>query len=115
MKKIYKLLAIQMFLLKIDINMLKKFLEAVTIAAIKKELIKLQKLDTNLLKKYDSFTLSDRYGITKEIQDALKNSREYIRQYSKKTIKYFTDIPFCGDITSEKDFIEIVYKIQEGK
>ncbi|WP_160192570.1 hypothetical protein [Ligilactobacillus murinus] len=49
-KKIYKLLAIQMFLLKIDIDMLKKFLKAVTIAAIKKELVKLQKLDTNLLK-----------------------------------------------------------------
>ena len=42
--------------------------------------------------------------LQKEIQDALNNSREYVRHYSKKTIKYFTDIPFCGDITGEKDF-----------
>lgn len=114
-KKIYKLLAIQMFLLKIDIDMLKKCLKGATVEAIDKELVKLQKIDTDLLKKYDPFTLYDRYGITKEIQDALNNSREYVRHYSKKTIKYFTDIPFCGDITGEKDFIETVYKIQAGK
>ena len=39
-----------MFLLKIDIDMLKKCLKGATVEAIDKELVKLQKIDTDLLK-----------------------------------------------------------------
>lgn len=114
-KKIFKLLALQLFLLGLDSDILKNILSEETIEIVKKELLKLQNIKIDFLKKYDTFTLSDRYGITKEIQEAVLGKKNYLRNYNKDTVKYFTDIPFCKDISSEYEFIKIINKIQKGK
>lgn len=114
-KKIHKLLALQIFLLKLPIATLNDLLSGSALESVKREVHKLETFELANLEKYAPEILADRYGITLDMQAALKDKNDYVRNYTQRTAKYFTDLPFCTDIQTEAEFITTLLKIQQQK
>lgn len=114
-KKIHKLLALQVFLLRLPSTTLHELLDGSALESVKQEIHKLETFELANLEKYAPEILADRYGITLEMQTALQGKKDYVRNYTQKTAKYFTDLPFCTDIQTEAEFITTLLKIQQQK
>ena len=115
LKKIHKLLALQLFLLEIRPDALNDLLAGAALDSVKQEVHKLETFSSADLEKYSPEILADRYGITFAMQEALKGKGNYTRNYTQKTARYFTDLPFCTDIQTEAEFIAAVVKIQQQR
>ncbi|WGN90410.1 hypothetical protein [Ligilactobacillus faecis] len=92
-KKIHKLLALQVFLLRLPSTTLHELLDGAALESVKQEVHKLETFELANLEKYAPEILADRYGITLEMQTALQGKKDYVRNYTQKTAKYFDMIP----------------------
>ena len=112
-KKMLKMLALQIKLLKVNSAVFDKLMSKTYFDLLKSEIQRLDHFDKSLLTQIDSHTLMDRYGISRDFQLALTNKLVVYRNYD--SVIYYTDIPFCPQINSDEQFIFTMKSIQRKK
>lgn len=114
-KKMIKMFALQAFLLDLPIEKFESIISDFFYKVFVKEVDKLYNFDTRILNKYDSYVLSDRFGITKDVQLAFTNKASVYRSYKRSQLLYYTDIPFCQDIDTNELFVNTMHSINNMK
>lgn len=112
-KNLLKSLAFNSCLLHIESETLKLIHIDSYRVFVEKECFRIKNFDKKTFEKFSEKVLLERFGITKDIFLLYKNEYDDLLNYSN--LRYYTDIPYCSNISSEDMFINAIKYIYDKK